>query len=243
MPTAEDSWPHLADLVKLLGKKAGSLLFHSCPEEAAGVEAHAAWRLLNHISRRLEELEGLPSEQVIDAARSLSLDRGLKPSGPYETAVRDSKISDLRGIGQKFAECDQDGTARFLWIELCEDALPLMYQSGIFPPSPADVAATYDSEVNGQTKRDDAETAGEAPALDDEDVRILRALAEQRPTLQTPDQIETGSRVSHRTISARLQSLRKDGLVQQPKGPKSGTAITKDGLNLLKKIDAANPAR
>jgi hypothetical protein len=84
---------------------------------------------------------------------------------------------------------------------------------------------------------------GTSPNLDDEDERILRALAKRSPQLQTLDAIEADSRVSRRTISVRIKALLKVGLVSRPRGPKSGTTITQAGLHALKRIDSAKLAR
>jgi hypothetical protein len=80
-------------------------------------------------------------------------------------------------------------------------------------------------------------------ATDDEDERILHALAKHSPRLLTQDAIEAESRVSRRTISNRIKQLLKAGLITQPKGPKSGTTISDSGLELLKQIDRTRPAR
>lgn len=84
---------------------------------------------------------------------------------------------------------------------------------------------------------------GELPALDDEDERILRALAKKPSSLQTQDAIAAESEVSRRTISDRMKLLLHHGLVERPKGPKSGTRITPAGQTLLKQIDDAKLAR
>jgi predicted transcriptional regulator len=95
----------------------------------------------------------------------------------------------------------------------------------------------------GPETSEDIEPGEGNPAVDEEDERILRALAAKRPRLQTQDQIEIESNVSRRTISERMKSLLKEGLADRPKGPKSGTTITERGLNLLKQIDAAKVAQ
>jgi hypothetical protein len=75
------------------------------------------------------------------------------------------------------------------------------------------------------------------PAVDDEDVRILRALFKYAPRLLTQDQIEAESRVSRKTVSPRIRGLVQAGWAAQPKGKKSGTTITQVGRNLLAQID------
>jgi hypothetical protein len=81
------------------------------------------------------------------------------------------------------------------------------------------------------------------PTVDDEDEKILRALADNAPRLLTQDDLEAQCRVSRRTISKRMKNLLQDDLVAQPKGPKRGTTIAGEGLKLLKRIDAAKPAQ
>jgi hypothetical protein len=88
-----------------------------------------------------------------------------------------------------------------------------------------------------------AEPPGSIPAVDEEDVRILRALEKRAPVLLTQDEIEAESRVSRRTISNRIPRLLSEGLVVQPKGTKSGTTISHSGRQLLNRIDGANPAQ
>jgi predicted transcriptional regulator len=82
-----------------------------------------------------------------------------------------------------------------------------------------------------------AKDSKEIPAVDHEDVVILRALAKQPLQLLTQDQIEAASNVSRKTISTRIKSMLATGLVIQPKGPKSGTTITPDGKKVLAQID------
>jgi hypothetical protein len=74
--------------------------------------------------------------------------------------------------------------------------------------------------------------------VDDEDMAILRALNDWPNLLMNQDQIagQTAPRVSRRTISSRLATLLEAGLVAQPKGKKSGYAITTAGSALLKTL-------
>lgn len=86
---------------------------------------------------------------------------------------------------------------------------------------------------------DDAETV----AVDDEDLRILRALQLHEPKLITQYTIVAESRVSRRTISDRLPQLIKLGLACQPKGPKSGAGITTKGKETIRRADRAKNAQ
>jgi hypothetical protein len=74
------------------------------------------------------------------------------------------------------------------------------------------------------------------PSVDDEDVSILRALAEARPRRVSQDHIasRTKPRVSRRTVSERMPRLLADGLAALPRGKKMGYTITQPGLDLLK---------
>jgi hypothetical protein len=75
------------------------------------------------------------------------------------------------------------------------------------------------------------------PALDKEDVEILRALAKQPRLLLTLVEIESYCQVSLKTISERVRALIAQGLVNRPKGPKRGTQITPVGLKVIGEID------
>ncbi|GEM_PF-4234349 len=79
---------------------------------------------------------------------------------------------------------------------------------------------------------------GDPPTVDDDDVRILRALAKHFPHRRSGEQIEKDSGVSRKTIGKRLPDLCNGGWVIQPKGPRKGTAITDTGKSLLKLMDA-----
>src|SRR5262245_47624157 len=70
----------------------------------------------------------------------------------------------------------------------------------------------------------------EQPALDTEDVDILRALHKHPNLLKTRRQIESLARVSEKTIGLRMPELMRWGLVHQPRGKKSGYAITRAGI-------------
>jgi hypothetical protein len=83
---------------------------------------------------------------------------------------------------------------------------------------------------------------GEAnpPAVDEEDISILRYLGKRAPRLQTQQQIESGAQphVARNTISNRLADLRAAGLACQPEGRRGGHTITPAGLAVLKRIDS-----
>jgi hypothetical protein len=71
------------------------------------------------------------------------------------------------------------------------------------------------------------------PALDEEDVRILKVLAATPNRLMTREQIAGRSVVSAATVSKRLKSFLKDGYVERPRGPKGGIRLTARGVELL----------
>jgi hypothetical protein len=76
------------------------------------------------------------------------------------------------------------------------------------------------------------------PALDDEDLSILRALDKRPNLLLTRDQIAgwTSPAVGTKTIGKRIKGLLSHGLVKRPKGPKGGTAITENGRKLVESL-------
>jgi hypothetical protein len=80
---------------------------------------------------------------------------------------------------------------------------------------------------------DSPRSASAQLALDEEDVRILGALAKHPSRLLTQAQIAGHSEVSERTIFTRLPTLKKAQLVSQPRGKKSGHSITKFGIEKL----------
>ena len=80
-----------------------------------------------------------------------------------------------------------------------------------------------------------------AVPLTEEDVAILRALADSRPMLLTQEQIEGAipkNAVALRTIQSRLPRLCKDevGFVERPEGKRSGYWITQKGLSAIGRI-------
>jgi hypothetical protein len=79
-----------------------------------------------------------------------------------------------------------------------------------------------------------AAAAGEEAAvvLHPDDAKILRALA-KAATTQTQYDLEAGSALSRKTISARLARLREAGLTYRPSGDRGGEAITDAGRNAL----------
>ena len=76
------------------------------------------------------------------------------------------------------------------------------------------------------------------PAVDGEDVLILRVLAAKHPVLCTLSEIESGTLVSRKTVGNRLTELIKNGLVERPRGKKQGIQATIKGMLLLKQCDA-----
>lgn len=79
-------------------------------------------------------------------------------------------------------------------------------------------------------------------AIDAEDESILAALLKNKPKLLTQEEIESESRVSRRTVSTRMANLLASSLVQQPRGPRSGTTIAPDGEAILTQISRAQSA-
>jgi DNA-binding MarR family transcriptional regulator len=73
-------------------------------------------------------------------------------------------------------------------------------------------------------------------ALDYEDEKILRQLAERCPRLLTVGQIAGPTYLAEKTVRARLTALIKEGLAERPRGPKRGATITKKGQELLKRL-------
>jgi DNA-binding HxlR family transcriptional regulator len=67
---------------------------------------------------------------------------------------------------------------------------------------------------------------------DEEDRRILAALAAWPNQLLTAENIRDTSRVSVKTVSERLRDMIEAGLVERPRGPKRGARITPRGLDL-----------
>lgn len=81
------------------------------------------------------------------------------------------------------------------------------------------------------------------PSIDHEDEMILRALDKWPHQLRKQDDIAEDSWVSRKTVSNRLRAMLSAGLVERPKGPKSGTTITEKGSKLLKQIDGQKVPR
>jgi hypothetical protein len=72
-------------------------------------------------------------------------------------------------------------------------------------------------------------------SVDDEDLAILRVLAERPYYVLTVRRIAGQCPVSARTVSGRVNSLIDAKLVKRPKGKKQGAMITFAGLELLKR--------
>src|SRR5262249_1337724 len=83
---------------------------------------------------------------------------------------------------------------------------------------------------------DTPEGAATSPALDDEDVEILRILKKRAPMLLTVGQISVPTGICETTVAQRVKQLIAVGLATRPKGPKRGATITPEGQALLSKI-------
>jgi len=94
----------------------------------------------------------------------------------------------------------------------------------------------HDTKWQSATRHAENKVPDVSPSVDEEDLSILRALAERPNYRLNQDQIEarTKPRVSRRTISSRMPHLLSDGLVALPRGKKGGYTITPRGLDLLK---------
>src|SRR5262249_37444369 len=132
------------------------------------------------LGRRLEELKGISTLDFRTAAHSLALDRGLGPSGTYETAILGFRFPDLRHVAKLFAECDEDGTTRFLWIELCEDHLSMLDQASVFPPVAAEAQRRDSGEV-GQDEPKSNSTSAKNLTWQDAAERMTRLRAQGDP--------------------------------------------------------------
>jgi hypothetical protein len=83
-------------------------------------------------------------------------------------------------------------------------------------------------------KAPDPPPAGD-PALDEEDVSVLRYLVERAPTLCVLCEIEAGAGVSAKTAGQRLNRLISLGLAIRSRGRRSGATVTDAGSDLLKR--------
>src|SRR5262249_44631723 len=91
--------------------------------------------------------------------------------------------------------------------------------------------------VNGNGNDQD-EQANERvlPAVDEEDILILTALAKGRPRLLMLYDIEAEARLSRKTVSKRLKTMADAALIDWPRGPRGGVTITAAGLELLARV-------
>ena len=93
-----------------------------------------------------------------------------------------------------------------------------------------------------EARNEPAERNQGMPAVDDEDLAILRAMAKRYPLLLTHAHIEGASaspRVSRQTVAQRMPRLIQEGLAGRPKGPKQGATITAAGREVLAAIEAS----
>ncbi len=74
------------------------------------------------------------------------------------------------------------------------------------------------------------------PPVDDEDIAILRVLADSAPQLLTLYEIAAVTKITRKTIGERLARMLGLNLAARPKGEKSGTTITTAGTALLAEI-------
>jgi hypothetical protein len=77
------------------------------------------------------------------------------------------------------------------------------------------------------------EPAPPVPALTDEDTAILLALKNSHPTTITQENLADLTSFSERTVRTHVKYLREKSLIDQPRGPKSGYALTDAGLSVL----------
>jgi DNA-binding IclR family transcriptional regulator len=68
--------------------------------------------------------------------------------------------------------------------------------------------------------------------LTQEDKTILEALADEGMTL-TQEDLASVTRLSDRTVREHLKYLRREKLVNRPRGPRKGEAITALGLSAI----------
>jgi hypothetical protein len=130
-------------------------------------KALAADRLLWLVAIRIEELTGIPQEDLREAARRLPQNMGLAPgqSGGYAAAY-EGRGRDLRGLLAKLSELDRQGTARRIWQELCEDQLPLMDEAGLFPAVSADPLTATNADREQSELAPSEHTAEPSTAID-----------------------------------------------------------------------------
>jgi hypothetical protein len=92
----------------------------------------AADKLLWLVAVRIEELSGIPQEDVREAARRLPRDMGLAPTQPGGFAeAYGGRERNLRGLLERFSELDQNETTRLIWQKLCKDHAPLLAEAGV----------------------------------------------------------------------------------------------------------------
>ena len=76
-------------------------------------------------------------------------------------------------------------------------------------------------------------STGELTAIDDEEIAILKALFCKRPALRSIVEIAGDSRVSNKTVGARLNRLIGLGLAHRPKGKNGGATLSAKGVALV----------
>ena len=72
-----------------------------------------------------------------------------------------------------------------------------------------------------------------AAALDAEAITVLRELLQQRPRLVTTYELEASTRLTRKTIGARLARLIELGFAARPNGKRGGATITAEGMRVL----------
>lgn len=126
------------------------------------------------------------------------------------------------------------------WLEDVRAGLGLAKR---IPRSEADLekaaAASNDSNIAQPPATDNAdklESSRKAPAIDDEDRRILRVLHKQKPRMLTICTVSENAHVGNKTVGQRLKRLIECGLAVRPQGPNRGATITDEGIKLLESI-------
>jgi hypothetical protein len=164
----------------------------------------------------------------------------------YDLPDGDTGIPRLSHLYSVFDDLDAKGSSAEIVSSILSDfkTHPAYNRVFVARPEPTPKAHTSDEQQNdvgmGAAKSGSLQLDEEAtPAVDDEDVSILHALAKRPQLLQTQDTIAANSDVSRKTIAARIKDLLETRLVEQPKGPKRGTRITGKGLKFLKQLDDA----
>lgn len=95
------------------------------------------------------------------------------------------------------------------------------------------VAARIEAQAGADKSPDET-----AATIDTDELGILRALAKAKPVLQVMSNLENETRISRKTVGAKLTRLIDKGLVHRPGGPRDGVAITTKGQDVLSQCDS-----